>query len=132
MFLLYGFLEDTYLYFKSKTMYFNSSYESVVKTNENFSNLLSLMQVTILNINNYIHYLIMRLNTSYFSINNLTKLLVFLSEQVGTVNLIGTFLSKKVWKNIIEIVVENYIVVFFATDSNFQDLGVLLSKYPPY
>lgn len=71
MFLIYAFLEETYFYFKSKTNYFNSSYESVQKTNENFSNLESMMEVTILNINNYIHYLIMRINASYFDITNL-------------------------------------------------------------
>lgn len=129
MFLIYSFLENVYLYFKSKTMYFNSSYESVQKTNENFSNLQSLMQVTILNINNYIHYLIMRLNTSYFEITNLTKLLVFLSEQIGTVNLIGTLLPRKVWTSVIDIVVENYIMVFFEKDSRFSDLSILKGKY---
>ena len=94
MFLVYGFIEDLYLYFKSKTNFLNSSYDSAQATNESFSNLESLMQVTLININNYVHYLLMRLNTAYFEITNLNKLLTFLSEQFGSVNLIGTMLAK--------------------------------------
>lgn len=125
MFLIYAFIEDTYMYFKSKTMYLNSSYESVQQINESFSNLQSMMQVTILNINNYIHYLIMRLNSSYFEITNLEKLFVVLSDQIGTVNLIGTLLPKKVWTNVLDIVVENYIVILFNDRSKFKDLVAL-------
>jgi hypothetical protein len=121
MFLIYAFLEDTLMYFKTKTMYFSSSYESVQKSNnQNFSNLESLMQVTILNINNYVQYLLMRLNTSYFEITNIGKLLVFLSEQIGHVNLIGTLLPKKVWTSVLDIIIENYVVVFFSNQKVFQ------------
>jgi len=129
MFLVYGFIEDLYLYFKSKTNFLNQSHDSVKATNESFNNLESLMQVTLININNYVHYLLMRLNASYFEITNLSKLLVFLSEQFGSVNLIGTMLAKQVWSNVLEIVVENYIVVFFANEKQFLDFHATLSKF---
>lgn len=132
MFLVYGFIEEMYLYFKSKTSFLNSSYDSVQSTNESFSNLESLMQVTLININNYVHYLLMRLNTAYFEVTNLSKLLVFLSEQFGSVNLIGTMLAKQIWTNVLDIVVENYIVVFFANEKQFQDFRATLSNFKQF
>ena len=132
MFLVYGFIEEMYLYFKSKTSFLNSSYDSVQSTNESFSNLESLMQVTLININNYVHYLLMRLNTAYFEVTNLSKLLVFLSEQFGSVNLIGTMLAKQISTNVLDIVVENYIVVFFANEKQFQDFRATLSNFKQF
>ena len=114
-FLLYQFYESTYSFFKEKTNFYSNSADSVVFIDQKFNNLKALMTVTVINIENYVRFLIMRLNESFFKTTELAKMITELSERLGLVNVISRSLSSQIWSLVLDLIVESYIGVFFKT-----------------
>lgn len=110
LFLIYAFIERFVKYFNDKTI----NHEKKLLY---FDHLTSLMRVTLINIENYLRYFIVKVKDSYFKTKQIINLLEMLGKKFCLAKYISTSLSRRIWTTLLKLVVAKYLNLYFVRES---------------
>ena len=110
LYLIYSFLESFLDYFRIQTRAYKIKYTF-------FDHLTSMMNLTLINIENHLRQYIEDLEEDYYNSDNLEFLIQFLSDRFCYVKYLSKTLKQKVWYMILRHVTQLYISNYFKKES---------------
>lgn len=75
------------------------------------------MRVTLINIENYLRYFIVKLKDGYFETGQINNLLDLLTKKFCLAKHISSSLSKRIWTNLLQLIITKYMDLYFVRES---------------
>jgi hypothetical protein len=110
LFLIYAFIERFVNFFNEKTL----NHEKKLLY---FDHLTSLMSVTLINIENYLRYFVVKIKDSYFETSQIPAMLEILAKKFCLAKHISGSLSRRIWTNLVQLVTTKYMNLYFVRES---------------